>query len=304
MGSFGSTVITMVKGHVPNIITSLLKIIFYPLLLLEAIGQNISKKSLPGRYIDADHKNISNKLKIYQQCTKNLINIDASFLKDYYSENLYKFLAALLQVVSFFTTYAGVELFFGDLFSLSTLFITLVIQIGLFVTSINSNKPGKRNFRDKFLMTILLIVSIAFSYIGLITHVSSPEEDYEQAYKSYKTTYDKVVNNLDSLSDEQIESSIKNHLGNVIATLKLFDRKILDNIVQRQNLEKSGRPEEQYISKVGGESIGPDGTITREGNTFKENPSYEKYVKSNAICLLPISGIRILLWNKASGMGK
>lgn len=218
-------------------------------------------------------------MKIYQQCTKNLINIDASFLKDYYSEHLYKFLAGLLQIVSFFTTYAGVELFFGDLFSLSTLFITLVIQIGLFVTSIHSNKPGKKNFRDKFLMTILLIVSIAFSYIGLITQVSSPEEDYEQAYKSYETVYhNKVDINLDSLSDEKIETGIKSQLGNVISILKLFDQKIIENIVRKQDLEKGGEPDERYISKVGDVKTDPEGTVTQGGNTFKTNPRYKEYI--------------------------
>lgn len=109
---------------------------------------------------------------------KNLVNIDASFLKDYYWEILFKCLALLLQIVSFFTTYAGVELFFGGLFSLSTLFVTLAIQAGLFITSISVNKPGKKNLRGKFLMIILLAISITFSYIGLITQASSPEETY------------------------------------------------------------------------------------------------------------------------------
>jgi len=127
-------------------------------------------------------------------------------------------------------------------------------------------------------MIILLIFSIAFSYIGLITQVSSPEEDYERVYKSYKTVYDKVDRNLDLLSEEKIESSIKSQLGNVISTLKLFDRKILENIVLKQDLEKGGVPDERYISKVGDVRTDTEGTITQEGNTFKTNPRYKEYI--------------------------
>ena len=278
MGVFSDTVIAMIKSYASNVVRSMLKIIFFPLLLLEVIGQKIDKKNLTDRFIDVERKKIGEKLRIYQQCTKNLINIDASFLRDYYSENLFKFLAALLQAVSFFTTYAGVELFFGNLFSLSTLFVTLVIQIGLFVTSTNANKPGKKNLRGKFLMIILLVVSITFSYVGLITQVSSPKETYKEAYEEYVSAFNNRVG-LDSaeLSREAIDKNIKNELKNVISTLGLFDQKIIENIDNKENLKKSGKPEEFYVSQDESIITNQDGTTIQEGAKKNRNPAFKVY---------------------------
>lgn len=279
MGVFSDTVIGMVKSYASDVVRSVLKIIFFPLLLLEIIGQKISKKDLTKRFINAENKNIGNKLKIYQQCTKNLISIDASFLRDYYSENLFKFLAALLQVVSFFTTYAGVELFFGDLFSLSTLFVTLAIQIGLFATAINVSKPGKKNLRNLLLMILLMIISISFSYIGLITRVSSPEETYKEAYEEYEAAFNNSIgSDLASLSQDTIEKNIKSEFKNVISTLGLFDQKIIENIDNKNNLKKGGKPNEFYVSKNGDLITNQDGTTIQEGNITEKNPEYDNYI--------------------------
>lgn len=289
MGIFRRVLKGMTDRHAQGMMTGFLKIIFFPLLLIEIIGRHINRETLSEfiktvlssiggeKFVDSENKNLWKKLKIYQQCTKNLISIDASFLKDYYWENCFKFLAFLLQAVSFFTTYTGVELFFGDLFSLATLFITMVIQIGLYTTSINVNKPGKKNFRGKLLLFILLIVSITFSYVGLITLVSSPEESYEEAYKRYETAYNKSgLKPAGSFTDE-IEDNVRNELKKAISTLKVLDQKILDKLKGRENLKNGGVPTRFYASVFENETIAPDGTVIHTGGAQAPNPLYTNY---------------------------
>ena len=170
------------------------------------------------------------------------------------------------------------ELFFGDLFSFSTLFVTLAIQVGLFITSISVNKPGKKNFRGKFLMIILLVISITFSYIGLITMVSSPEETYKAAYEEYKTYFDNNINLNSGLnSKEKTEAKIKNELKSIVSTLNLFNQKIIENINQKKNFKKTGKPNEFVVVKKGKNIRKNDGTIIQMGDIVKKNPDYDRY---------------------------
>jgi len=287
MGIIRKVLNGMVDRHANGMMAGLLKMLFFPLFLIEIIGCHINKDSLSGllkaalsrvggeKFADVSNKNLWEKLKIYQQCTKNLISIDASFLRDYYWEDRFKFLAFLLQVVSFFTTYTGVELFFGDLFSLATLFITLVIQTGLYITSINVNRPGKKNLRGKILRNLLLLVSITFSYVGLITLVSSPEESYEEAYKSYEAAYNKISPRFSSINEG--EDNVKNELKKAISTLKMLDQRILGELKGRQTLVDGGEPAPIYISKDGDETTEEDGTFTRGGDSYAPNPGYDDY---------------------------
>lgn len=151
----------------------------------------------------------------------------------------------------------------------------MVIQIGLYTTSINVNKPGKKNFRGKLLLFILLIVSITFSYVGLITLVSSPEESYEEAYKRYETAYNK--SHLKPAGSNEIEDNVRNELKKVISTLKMLDEKILDKLKGRQKLQSGGEPDQFYISDFGNETTAPDGTVTNTRGTQKPNPRYANY---------------------------
>ena len=56
MEVFSDSVIAMINSYASNVVGSMLKIIFFPLLLLEVIGQKIDKKNLTNRFIDVERK--------------------------------------------------------------------------------------------------------------------------------------------------------------------------------------------------------------------------------------------------------
>ncbi len=120
---------------------------------------------------------VKENLKIYQKCVKSYANMEVSALKNYEEEKCFNFFALLLQIVSFFTTYAGVAMYFGNIFDLAPLFIALTIQGVLYLTAISAFKPGRRNRKKKLAVLLCTLISVAFSYTGLVTLANSPMTD-------------------------------------------------------------------------------------------------------------------------------
>ena len=93
---------------------------------------------------------VKENLKIYQNCVKSCANMETSAVRRYEEEKFFHFFALLLQIVSFFTTYAGVAMYFGNIFDLAPLFIALTIQGVLYLTAISAFQPGRKNRRQRW----------------------------------------------------------------------------------------------------------------------------------------------------------
>lgn len=143
------------------------------------------------------HKsNTGRKLKLYQKTVSRYCIADDSTARDYIREKCCYVFAFLLQAVSFFTTYAGLELYFGGVFFLAPFLITLVIQGTLYTAVVTVFQSGKRKTAMLLCMTIFACASILFSYTGLITLYSSPADDYTQAYEAYEKCFQQVRESL------------------------------------------------------------------------------------------------------------
>lgn len=293
VGTIGHTLFALTRTHTSAFIRSLLRIVLLPFTLFSIIGNQFEQIKITNwlkyckeraitlfkHYIGRN--SVKEKLKIYQQYTKDLVSIDGSFLRDYYAEKRYKFLAFLLQVVSFFTTYAGVEIFFGDLFDLAPLFITLVIQVGLYSTAVTTNKPGKKSGRGKTVKYLLTCISIIFSYIGLITLASPPEDSYKFAYQEYKSAFENVLDSLNAanISPEDSADLLNLEFRNIFSTLSQLDNEINNTLQYLRTITSEGIPEETYQSSFYSQTHA-DGTQIKE-STRTENTNYASYIDHN-----------------------
>lgn len=138
------------------------------------------------------HKNAGRKLKMYQKTVSQYCIADDSTSRDYVREKCCYGFAFLLQAVSFFTTYAGLELYFGGVFFLAPFFITLVIQGTLYTAVVTVFQSRKRRLPMIVCMGVFACASILFSYTGLITLYSSPARDYTQAYDTYAQRFEQT----------------------------------------------------------------------------------------------------------------
>lgn len=132
------------------------------------------------------------KLKLYQKTVSQYCIADDSTAQDYMREKCCYAFAFLLQTVSFFTTYAGLELYFGGVFFLAPFFITLVIQGTLYTAVVTVFQSRKRKLPMIICIAVFACSSIVFSYTGLITLYSSPSSDYTQAYETYARRFEQT----------------------------------------------------------------------------------------------------------------
>lgn len=235
-----------------------------------------------GKYMESlrnrRHRQLTVKenLKIYQKCVKSYANMEVSALRNYEEEKFFDFFALLLQIVSFFTTYAGVAMYFGNIFDLAPLFIALTIQGVLYLTAISAFRPGRRNRKRKLAVLLCTLVSVAFSYTGLVTLANSPLTDYKRAYESYYDTFLALKQEVaeENLEVESLAANISNEYLKAINTLQALDRRI-------SQLEENANAEITIPStnRTTQTTTMPDGTVVR-GNSTTANPDYAQAVEA------------------------
>lgn len=140
--------------------------------------------------------NTDRKMKLYQKTVSRYCIADDSTARDRIREKCCYVFAFLLQTVSFFTTYAGLELYFGGVFFLAPFLITLVIQGTLYTAVVTVFQSGKKKGPMALCMTVFACASILFSYTGLITLYHSPADDYTLAYETYAKRFEQVRESL------------------------------------------------------------------------------------------------------------
>ena len=219
---------------------------------------------------------VKKNLRIYQDCVKSCANLDIFAVHGYEEEKFFHFFALLLQIVSFFTTYAGVAMYFGNIFDLAPLFIALTIQGVLYLTAISAFEPGRKNRRKRAALLVCTLISVGFSYTGLVTLANSPLTDYKRAYDSYADTFQALKEEVSSenVDVDSLATDISNEYGKVINTLQALDRKI-SQLTQEAEAEITI----PSTNKSTTTTTMPDGTIVR-GNTSTANPEYAQAVET------------------------
>lgn len=229
-------------------------------------------------------------LKIYQKCVKSYADMEVSALRNYQEEKCFNFFALLLQIVSFFTTYAGVAMYFGNVFDLAPLFIALTIQGVLYLTAVSAFRPGRRSRKRRLAMLLCTLISVTFSYTGLVTLANSPLTDYKRAYESYYDTFLALKQEVakENVAVESLAADISNEYLKTINTLQSLDRRILQ-LNETANAEITV----PASNKTTQTTTMPDGTVVR-GNSTTANPDYAQAVESRQQAAAQAAEVQLL----------
>lgn len=214
------------------------------------------------------------KLKLYEKTVSRYCITGDSPNGDAVREKCCYFFAFLLQCVSFFTTYAGLEMYFGGVFFLAPFLITLVIQGALYTAVVTVFKPGKRRGPMMICMAVFAFASILFSYTGLITLYNSPANDYALAYKSYGERFEQTRNLLleDCTDTEQASIQVVKAMDAMANNLTMAQNEI--NVLTEQKNSIKIPPQFTNSRSV---SEGADGTRTTT-TVPVANPGYQESV--------------------------
>lgn len=172
-----------------------------------------------------------------------------------------------LQFISVFTTFRGVHYYFGNITIpkwIAPFIITLLIQGTLILLSNTLIYKNKMNKRRYFALFLVCLISIFFSYTGLVNNVIQPNKDmkvnynefydkFDGEYKKYKAKYSSDKSIVDNFNDKY------NHLK-VLCNEKISE---LDLEINKMG-EETTETEEQ----------GPNGLIITNRN--KPNPEKDK----------------------------
>lgn len=226
-----------------------------------------------------------------------------------------------LQVVSFFTTYAGIRFFFSDINLFISFIIAFVIQfLLLFTVNIAFNKKRK-NAGKKILAILLLFVSVTFSYIGVVNTIINPLQTLNSTYVGYKSDFNGSVYKLGASEFGnknliEINNNITKifSLSDSIESLKIILKKIEnqeipDNITINGNsvtysvnsdiLKDSLVAALQYslIEKLKGQNWKDDDTMKfneKINEVMNQNTEEEMYRKSKELFLDDTEGKELL----------
>jgi len=137
--------------------------------------------------------------------------------------------------ISFPTTLAGANLIFSSVSKYAPIVFTFIVQ-GLIV--IFSNKAFEKNKRSKLMkggLWISVVVSVFFSYTGIVVGQESPFYQYRKSYEVYEKTFNELKQ---SLLNEVDKEKQKNDLESLLSNLNLYYENIKstrDNLKQSMN---------------------------------------------------------------------
>lgn len=177
-----------------------------------------------------------------------------SLLGDYSIEKAIFFSTALLQIVSAFTTYSGFKFYFEALNGVIPVLLTLLVQ-GMLFFLMNMFWCGKKGAAGRFAtLSMFLVISIFFSYLGIATKNINMEnyikEQYAAFEKAYIPAWEWATDNTDYSSNSVAA------LQSEIALAESSCAKMHDVINQWRNEAKS------IITTINTNQYEPDGTIS------------------------------------------
>ena len=161
-------------------------------------------------------------ISIYRKIILKASYAGSPFIKYYLSHKTTTFIMGCLQLISFFTTYAGAKYYFADIFSLAPLAFTIGIQFAFFAYSNKFSKTERDKKKTLVLMTLFCLISATFSYTGLATSTLPPENEYEKTYNEYVSAAESIKEQLlqKNSTEQEIDLDAQNLLTNAEALLR------------------------------------------------------------------------------------
>lgn len=152
------------------------------------------------------------RISIYQDIVWKAAYAGSPFLKHFLGHRITFAIMAMLQFISFFTTYAGGRFYLEGINELAPLLFALAIQGGLLYYANIFSAAGNKKAKYGVFLAIFTVISIVFSYTGMVVSNLPPEQEYLAAYEDYCSVAEGVKNQLleENSTLKEIEQSINN----------------------------------------------------------------------------------------------
>ncbi len=121
----------------------------------------------------------------------------------------------LLQIISFFTTFDGAKAYFEATFALAPLFFALAIQAVVYFLE---NGIRRRVTPAKITaLTLAIICSSYFSFVGIYNNIDPPERYLEQTYTTYAGQLDTALSEMEYDISSSASADVNRAVNGIIS---------------------------------------------------------------------------------------
>lgn len=261
-GNFMNFLIIYVPSFIYSVFKALIIIMGLPFSMLIIFAENVNFSSLKSTYIPkiagVFQRNIlkikyivkkfleslkdkfnakqflQDQINIFFECISIYIQNDNLKLQSGFNGYFISVAIFLLQFgISFATTLAGANLIFGSVSVYAPFVFTLVVQGLIVFLSSKGFEKNKRSRKMKSGLWMAVIISVFFSYTGIVIGQDSPISRYRNSYEAYEMIFKDVKNELVSNIGED---ALKNQLNSLETNLNLYKQSIE---TLKENYEKT-----------------------------------------------------------------
>lgn len=158
---------------------------------------------------------------IYRKIIRKASYAGSPFIKYYLSRKATTFVMVCLQIISFFTTFAGAKYYLGNTAPFAPAAFTIAIQFAFFIYATKYSQTERQKKATGFLMVLFCLISATFSYTGLAVNTLPPENEYEKTYKEYISAAESIKEQLleKNSTEQEINQAAQNLLINADALI-------------------------------------------------------------------------------------
>lgn len=248
--------------------------------------KNFYKKYIQNYYYEAKSQiNIRQQVQIFYSCIFEYLQTDNSIYRNRASNVMISFFIFLLQFgISFATTLAGSKLMLGSISSIAPWFFTIVVQGLIVILSYSAFQKNRKRRKYIFALVVSVIISVYFSYTGIIVAQDSPIDFYRSTYETYEQTFDMYTDALQNqlLSEKDAIQRIKELSAQLNNNYNVLLKEIENAQIERKNLQESIR---KYIDSRNGMMIDEKGNripTTRQGSAEGEEIAQQNLNEVNS----------------------
>lgn len=194
-------------------------------------------------------------------------------------------LVVILQTISFFTTYGGTSYYFSDIGKWVPFAFAFVIQCTIVTFSFRLSNKTHNKIPQKVLLTLAVVISILFSYVGTINSAIEPYEEFAEDYKNFEESFYIVKEKI--LDDETITLSkdgaiqeINNKIG-IIKALHTAASSITNDKILELDVEGMIKPNQTEDSENLNININMDETTRLLMKDILEDQKTAQSLKDN-----------------------
>lgn len=230
------------------------------------------------------------KTTLFQNALKKAAYAGSPFLKHFWGIRVNRLMMTMLQLISIFTTLAGANYYLRGIHWTAPILFALAVQFGLLYYASSFTDADGRKSSHLFILALLTVISIVFSYTGMAITTFPPEQEYKETYQHYceisKTYKEQLIDS--TVTDEDIKTELNNFLVKVNSMLTISENKIqsLDSAIKNNNNiveTDKNTSKTTTIDSVTGESITTTSTKSGDASNAANTDNTNKIAEKNSL---------------------